>query len=123
MARILFVDDEPHIVRLMKRSIERAGYEMVSAADGEEALTLIHEQQPDLLITDIDMPRMTGRQLCRQIQIDFPERKFRIYIITSRTESEHRDWSSTISDLKFVEKPVSMRRLLTELAEYFTDTQ
>ena len=68
MKRILIVDDEPHVIRVMRLSLERAGYEVFEAANGEIALQRIAESMPDVMITDIDMPRMTGEQLCKEIQ-------------------------------------------------------
>jgi CheY-like chemotaxis protein len=72
-----------------------------------------------VLITDIQMPRMTGRELCERIQAEMPERKFLIFILTSRTEVEHREWSSRIDNVMFLEKPVSMKDLLARLDDYF----
>ena len=58
------------------------------------------------------MPRMDGEQLCQNIQTEMPERKFLIFVLTSRTEIEHREWSRQIENLQFLEKPVSIRNLI-----------
>jgi CheY-like chemotaxis protein len=119
MKRILVVEDEAHIVRLMKMALERAGYAVDSAAEGEEALEYFQRQIPDVLITDIDMPRMTGRELCMRLHSDMPDRDFLIVVITARTEVEHREWSRLIPNLEFVEKPISVRKLVSRLEAYF----
>jgi CheY-like chemotaxis protein len=121
MKRILVVEDEAHIVRLMKMALERAGYAVDSAAHGEEALEYLEHQIPDVLITDIDMPRMTGRELCMRLHADMPDRHFPIVVITARTEVEHREWSRLIPNLEFVEKPISVRKLVSRLESYFAD--
>lgn len=122
MKRILMVEDEAHIVRLMTMALERAGYAVDSAGNGVEALGYLQDQHPDVMITDIDMPRMTGQELCMQLNAELPERDFLIVVVTARTEVEHREWSRMIPNLEFLEKPVSMRKLVSRLDEHFADT-
>jgi len=117
MKSILLVDDEPMTLRVMRQALEKDGYQITTAFDGKDALEKIAASQPDVLITDIQMPRMSGKELCLQIQASMPDRLFPIFITTSLTAHEHRDWSSAISNLVFVEKPISLRKLRTSLAE------
>jgi DNA-binding response OmpR family regulator len=119
MSRILITDDEPHVLRVLKLSLEKHGYLVEQAPNGEVALEKIKQHEPDVLITDIHMPRLSGEALCKQIQEENPERKFLIFVLTSRTEVEHREWSSEIDNLQFLEKPVSIRKLIVKLSEYF----
>lgn len=119
MRKITIVDDEPHVLRVLKHSLEREGYDVKSYANGADALTGLREGHPDVLVTDIQMPRMTGEELCQQIQLEMPERKFLIFILTSRTEIEHREWSRQITNLQFLEKPVSIRNLIERLSKHF----
>lgn len=121
MKRILLVEDEAHIVRVMKMALERAGFAVETAGNGEEALKYLENGHPDVMITDIDMPRMTGRELCMRINADMPDRNFFIVVVTARTEIEHREWSQLIPNLGFLEKPVSVRKLVSRLEERFTD--
>ena len=116
MNRIIIADDEPHVLRVLKLSLEREGYAVEVCANGREALELIEQEPPDILITDIQMPLMNGEELCRTIQRTQPERSFLIIVLTSRTEIEHREWSREISNLSFLEKPVSIRELTEQLA-------
>ncbi len=119
MKKILIADDEPHVLRVMKMSLEKEGYEVDVCANGMEALGMIQQQAPDILITDIQMPQMTGEELCRHISEYMPERQFLIFVLTSRTEIEHREWSREIPNLLFLEKPVSIRNLVEKLDGYF----
>lgn len=119
MKKILIVDDEPHIIRVMKLALERASYQVDVAANGVEALKSIKNSHPDVMITDIAMPLMTGEELCKHINNDMPDREFLIIVATSRTEIEHREWSREIHKLKFFEKPMSTRKLIILLEEYF----
>lgn len=118
MKRVLIVDDEPHVIRVIRLALEREGYEVFIAAHGEDALEQIHQSVPDVLITDIQMPRMTGQALCARIEKELPDRDFPIVLMTSRTEIEHRQWSRQVPNMTFMEKPVSVRRLVALLNRY-----
>ncbi len=119
MNRILIVDDEPHVIRVMKLALERAGYRVDAVQNGEQAWEWLQTSQPDVLIADIQMPRIDGKELCQRIEEKMPDRQFLILVITSRTEVEHREWSRELKNTMFLEKPASMRRLLSTLDEYF----
>lgn len=97
-------------------SLEKEGYAVEVCANGREALEKIQRDPPDVLVTDIQMPLMDGEALCRNIQQTMPQRKFLIFVLTSRTEIEHREWSREIDNLQFLEKPVSIRELTERLA-------
>jgi len=122
MKRILITDDQAPVIRVMKLGLEEAGYEVDTASNGSECLVKLCEKHPDFLVTDIDMPRMTGKELCEAIEKQFPERTFPIVVLTSRTELEHRDWTGAINNLTFMEKPVSVRRLLSHIDKCLTST-
>lgn len=119
MRRIVIVDDEATVIRILRRALERAGYEVETARNGLEALEAIERRDPDVLVTDIEMPRMTGQQLCQALHEQHPDRAFPIFVVTSLTAIEHRAWSEAIPNLYFLEKPVSIRRLTARLEEYF----
>ena len=116
MKRVLIVDDHAPVIRVMRMGLEQAGFEVESASNGTECLLKLCDTQPDFLITDIDMPRMDGRELCLAIEKQFPDRTFPIVVLTSRTEIEHRDWTRDIRNLTFMEKPVRMRRLVAHVS-------
>lgn len=122
MKKIFIADDEPHVLRVLKLSLEKEGYAVETCANGKEALTRLEQEHPDILITDIQMPLMTGEELCRHIEEYMPDRNFLIFVLTSRTEIEHREWSRNIHNLLFLEKPVSIRNLVEKLNGYFAGT-
>ena len=121
MKRILIVDDHAPVIRVLKLGIEDAGFEVDSASNGAECLARLCAGPPDFLITDIDMPRMSGKELCLAIEEQFPGRTFPIVVLTSRTEMEHRDWTRSIDNLTFMEKPVSVRRLVSHIRNCFAE--
>ena len=122
MNRVLIVDDEPHVIRVLKLALSRIGMEVDEAYNGVNALEYLKTHRPDVVITDIDMPRMDGRTLCNRIDEMFPDREFPIFIMTARAELEHRDWSRSIPNLTFMEKPLSIRKLIRALNEQLAVT-
>ena len=121
MKRIMVVDDQAAVLRVLRLGIEDAGYEVDSASNGSECLVKLCDGLPDFLVTDIDMPRMNGKELCMAIEKQFPGRSFPIVVLTSRTELEHRDWTRDVANLSFMEKPVSVRRLVSLIRRSFAD--
>lgn len=113
--RILIVDDEPHVMRVLTLCLKREGHEVSGASDGAAALTQIRSQAPDVLITDIQMPGMTGEDLCRVIQAEFPQRSFPILVMTSMIARENREWAARIPNTDFLEKPLSPRNLIAQI--------
>jgi DNA-binding response OmpR family regulator len=117
--RILIVDDEPCITRVLKMHLERAGYAVQTSLNGQAALAEILKSAPDALMTDIQMPLMTGKQLCLALEEQLPRRTFPIFVMTSMTNREHREWTQKINNLEFLEKPLSMRTMTRVLDKHF----
>lgn len=117
--RVLIADDEPHMARVIELFLRREGYEVESVPNGKAALDSILKQPPDVLITDVNMPGMSGQALCMELQERLPERVFMIVIMTSMTNREHREWPRTMRDTHFLEKPLSMRALTAMLSAHF----
>lgn len=115
MKRVLIADDDAHVVRVLRLTMERAGYTVETVANGEAALKRLVESHPDALVTDIKMPKMTGQQLCDHIAQQIPNRMFPIFIMTSCIKRDLRDWVKNISGTWFLEKPVSPRKLVKML--------
>lgn len=118
--RILIVDDEPHVARVLRLTLERAGYLVETACNGEEGLKKFIELMPDGLLTDVRMPRMSGRELVLSLTRQFGERSFPIMVMTSSIEREHREWIEGVQNLYFLEKPVSPRKVVELLGEHFS---
>ena len=119
--KILLVDDEPVVLRVIRLALEKAGYQVETRPNGLAALERIREQPPDVLITDIEMPQMSGQELCQKLEAEMPDRRFPIFVATSLTGLEHRGWSQSIPRLVFLEKPLSARKLVKTLNDYFED--
>lgn len=109
---IVVVDDEPYVPRVLDLKFRQAGWRTVIARNGAEGLAAVQRERPDVLITDISMPGMTGDQLCREAQRHRDTNPFLIIVVTSRTERDLRGWTDDIPDLHFLEKPVSPRAVM-----------
>lgn len=116
---ILVVDDEPHVRRVVRLALEKAGYHVELAEHGADALHKLSATIPDALITDYNMPVMNGRQLVENLRSEFPERLFPVFVMTSLTGREGRDWTRTLKNVHFLEKPISPHRVIAQLAAQF----
>ncbi len=117
--KILVVDDEAHVIRILRLMLERAGYLVRSANDGNEALAVMADFEPDVMISDIQMAGMNGRDLCRTARERYPERRFLILVMTSMTAAEERSWARELPNTEFLEKPLSPRQLVARLQTHF----
>jgi DNA-binding response OmpR family regulator len=116
---ILIVDDEAHVIRVLRLMLEREGYEVSSAADGREALEKMAARRPDAMVTDIQMDGMNGRDLCRLVRERYPDEPFLILVMTSMTAAAERAWVRDLTNVEFLEKPLSPRQLVARLAAAF----
>ena len=117
--RILLVDDEPMVLRVLRLQLEKAGFSVETAPNGRAALDIIEQSPPDALVTDIDMPQMSGEELCKHLYSQQSDPGFPIFVATSLTALRHREWSANLESLKFIEKPLSAKKLLAALKDYF----
>jgi len=117
--RILVVDDEPHVSRVLKLTLERAGYAVRAAPDGQAALASLLADPPDAMITDIQMPRLNGREMMKTLHELMPERRFPVIVMTSMTGREEREWVRDMPGVEFLEKPLSPRQLIARLNRHF----
>ena len=121
MRRILVVDDEPHVTRLIRQRLQSEGYEAVTASNGLEALSKLEADGPfDAVVTDYNMPQMDGRQLCEEISERFTGEPISIFLVTARLEEPLRNWANSTPHVEYIEKPLSLRDLLERLSKCFS---
>lgn len=119
--KILIVDDEPYNTRVLKLKFENAGYKVLTASNGLDGLKKIKMEYPDVVITDIRMPVMTGREMCQSLKESMNERRFLIIVITSTIENSERLWVNEIHNASLVEKPISPSHLLALVEDYLNE--
>jgi len=88
--RILVTDDEPRIAEALRHILEREGYEVLLAVDGQEGVEIARREQPDLILLDVMMPRMDGHEACRNLRSHFRTRHIPIVMLTAKGSDEER---------------------------------
>ncbi len=121
--KILIADDEPYVARVLKLVLQQEGYEVICVKNGKLALDAYLESRPDIIVTDVKMPHMTGRELVEAIRQTNSDYDTPIVVMTSTLESENRDWVSGINNVSFVGKPVSPRELVRIINNYFIQSK
>jgi chemosensory pili system protein ChpA (sensor histidine kinase/response regulator) len=115
---IVVVDDAIAVRRVIQRTLLRAGYRVALANDGEQALQLLQEERPLLVISDIEMPRMDGFTLARNIR-EHPEYfDLPMVMISSRTAQKHRDHVQSLGVQHYFGKPYSEKELMALIRSY-----
>ena len=110
--RILVVDDEAHILHVLSLKLRNAGHDVLTSVDGEEAFDLACQELPDLIITDFQMPYMTGLELCRALVDHGPTSQIPVLILTARGYALD-DEDLQIGNIKgVISKPFSPRAVL-----------
>jgi len=112
---ILVVDDERHIVELVRFNLEKEGYQVITAQDGLEACKMAKQDKPDLVILDVMLPGMDGFEVCRTIQKDSEIAEIPIIMLTARTEEIDKILGLEIGADDYMTKPFSPRELLARV--------
>ena len=107
--RVLLVDDDPHIRALLAFAFDKAGMEVCEAADGEEALAEVARQTPDLVVLDINMPRMDGLEVCRRLR---SSSEVPVLFLSSRDDEFDRVLGIELGADDYVVKPFSPREVV-----------
>lgn len=113
--RVLIVEDEPSMVELLRYNLESEGFEVKSAYDGEEAMLLIEEQTPDLVLLDWMLPKLSGIEICRQLRRNQEFRNLPVIMITARGEESDRIRGLDVGADDYVSKPFSPAELLARV--------
>jgi two-component system, OmpR family, alkaline phosphatase synthesis response regulator PhoP len=121
LKRILVVDDEPHLVRSISFILNKSGYEVYTAQDGEEALKRVSECKPELIYLDIMMPKINGYDVCEKIRT-MPEFKDIYIIMLSAKGGEIDKDKAFISGAnEFMSKPFSPMEIVAKTKKYYDE--
>ncbi|MCL5045338.1 MAG: response regulator transcription factor [Actinobacteria bacterium] len=112
LPRVLVVDDDPHITSIIKLYLEKEGFLVSVAGDGSEALKLIDQLEPDVVVLDIMMPKVDGLQVCRRVRLT---RRTPIIMLTAKGEVEDRILGLDLGADDYLTKPFSVRELVSRI--------
>ncbi len=85
--RILLVEDEPDVLEITAFRLQQAGYEIITAIDGEKALELAEKEMPDLVLLDLSLPGIDGHEVCRKLKADERLKRIPVVIFTASTDA------------------------------------
>ena len=115
--KVLAVDDEPEVLSLLEKRLSSAGYEVLTASNGPEALEIARAQRPDLIILDILMPEMDGSQVACQLRQDKKTKGIPVIFLTCLyTKREEHAAGHAVGTNLFLAKPYEPAELLAEIA-------
>lgn len=114
---LLIVDDEPMTRNLLRLMLERSGFTIFEAEDGLEALEVVAEKQPDLLILDVMMPNMDGITVCERLRADAETAVLPIILLSARTSPEAIRTGLEAGANKYLGKPVGREDLIRHVRE------
>lgn len=120
--KILAVDDEKNIRTLIEMNLKRAGYDVITASDGDEALEKIHKENPDLVVLDVMMPRKDGFEVLRLLRADIATMDLPVIMLTAKSQNADifRGWQSGVDS--YLTKPFNPMELLTFIKRIFTNS-
>jgi chemosensory pili system protein ChpA (sensor histidine kinase/response regulator) len=120
---VLVVDDSLTVRRVTQRLLTREGYRVVLAKDGLDALDKLGEELPTVVLSDIEMPRMDGFDLVRNMRSDARLATLPVIMITSRIAQKHRDYAAQLGVNHYLGKPYSEEELLSLVGRYVQETE
>ncbi len=115
MERVLIVDDDPDIVRLVSYNASQAGFEVTTANTGRKALELVQKHPPDLIVLDVMLPDVDGLEVCRTLRQQSPSKRIPIIMLTARGEEIDRVVGFELGADDYVAKPFSPRELILRM--------
>ncbi len=116
MSKILVVDDDPNIALLIQMTLTKLGsYEVETVNNGEDALTIINESPPDIILLDIMMPGIDGFEVCRQIKENEKTKFIPVIMITAKRELDDKLYGMEIGASDYITKPFNPEELVTRV--------
>jgi DNA-binding response OmpR family regulator len=113
MNKILLVDDEPNILLSLEFLFKKEGYQVLIARDGEEAMTLIRDQIPELIILDIMMPKVDGYEVCSFVKENYPKTK--VIFLSAKSKEKDLQKGLALGADKYLTKPFSTKEIVAEV--------
>ena len=117
MAKVLIVDDSPTQVFTLKKLVEDWGYEALTAENGDQALEIARQQQPNVILMDIVMPGMSGFQTTRKLSKDKSTHNIPVILVSTKDDEADHVWGMRQGATAYVTKPINPEILLSAISE------
>lgn len=117
MSKILIIDDEPNIRLITRLMLEKKGYEVIEAEDGETGLAVLEREEPDLIILDVMMPGMKGWDVCHKIKGDSSLKAIPVLMFTVRTSDVDKTMARECGAEAYLSKPFNVADLLATVED------
>jgi len=114
--KILLVDDEPHVLKLLGGRLRASGFEVLTAEDGETALKTVRERKPALLLLDVRLPKLDGFEVAHILRSDPATQGIPIIIVSAHAQKSDLERGRVLGVEGYLVKPVDSRRLLEEIS-------
>lgn len=115
--KILIVDDEKDLVETVIFQLQEAGYEVMSAYDGQEGLSKAQKEKPDLIVLDLMLPKMDGYKVCGMLKNDGRYKKIPIIMFTARAQVSDMELAKEVGAEAYITKPFEQEVLLGKIKE------
>jgi DNA-binding response OmpR family regulator len=119
--KILVVDDEPNVIRSLTFVLEKEGYDVSSAANGEEAMAKIWESKPKLMFLDVMMPKKNGYEVCKEVKSNSSLSDIHIIMLTAKGQQADREKGLNAGADEFMTKPFSLKTVVDKAKELLGD--
>jgi two-component system alkaline phosphatase synthesis response regulator PhoP len=114
-SRVLVVDDEPDLVRILEFGLKAAGYQVETASDGQEGLKKARELKPDIILLDLMLPKLDGYKVCRLLKFDERYKNIPIMILSARTQEGDQTLAHEMGANRFLTKPYEFAEILEHI--------
>ncbi len=121
--KILVVDDEVNITQILEFSIGSEGYQVITASNGEEAIDKARNEQPDLIILDIMMPKIDGYEACRILKTSPLTKNIPVVLLTAKGREIDKKLGYEVGATDYIIKPFSPNRLIDRIHELLVGTK
>ena len=115
--KILVVEDEAELTGAIQIRLEQAGYEVLIAYDGQQALEKARGENPDLIVLDLMLPKIDGYKVCRMLKFDEKYKKIPIVMLTARAQEKDESLGYEVGADAFITKPFKYQALLSKIRE------
>ncbi len=119
MKKIMVIDDEPFILMMLEDKLTAAGYQVITRRDGTDAIEVVKKEQPDLIILDWMMPRISGIDVCKRLKEDIDTAYIPVFMLTAKGQAADERIGLQCGIARYITKPFSPKGLIAEIEEFF----